>query len=83
MAEYDKMIAENKVKKEKIELHKLLNHENEIIQDGANGECQKYPKMDEKGCKRCIEGNVDWYVDCLFVWLLMINRVILICFLVI
>ncbi len=59
MEDYDRMISENKFKKEKIELHKLLNHEHEFIRDGATGECQKHPKMDEKGCKPCIEGNVD------------------------
>lgn len=35
-------IARTRIEKEKIELHKLLNHENEIIRAGAEQEYKKY-----------------------------------------
>jgi cell fate (sporulation/competence/biofilm development) regulator YlbF (YheA/YmcA/DUF963 family) len=44
-AEYDAGTAKRTIEKERIELHKLLNHENEVIRKGAQEAYQKrFPK---------------------------------------
>jgi hypothetical protein len=45
-ASYDASVAESTIKKERVELHKLLHHENEIIRKGAEEEYQKiFPRL--------------------------------------
>ncbi len=52
MAEYDIRKAENTIKNEQIEKHRLLNHENEIMREAAQELYDKYLRMSDS-TRRC------------------------------
>ena len=60
-ASYDAGVAKQTIEKEKIELYKLLNHENEIIRKGAEEEYKKYLDHKKKLVERKLRPQDKWY----------------------
>ena len=60
-AEYDAGVAKCTIEKEMIELHKLLNHEYEVIRNGANEEYKKYLNRKKELAERKLRPQHKWY----------------------
>ena len=60
-AEYDEGVAKCTIEKERIDLHKLLNHEYEVIRNGANEEYKKYLNRKKELAERKFRLQHKWY----------------------